>query len=678
MTLNEARKILGLAPGDDPRPHLTEFKKAREHIAAMVRSAPNDRLADRYQKGLIEFDQALAAVQEHLGLDEPLTPGEENPIPAPAKTIRLGVAPAGPKLAEAEVVGIEGDPQEKPGGRALSYLAWFVVFLTGAVGGGWLYFKNEQFKEGQRMIRVAFLERQGAVMVENRRWQDAADNFAEIEAISPGSELARRGRRSIEAGMAEEQTQFIGYWTGQATAELEAGRLDEAVTAARQVLDRYPAEKEAAALLERIALARVGQARQSALAAARLALDQQKWDTAIATAQSILNRTPDDPEAKSILREATLALEKYAADQVKADELLKLAVARDNGQFDQQALDWLREARSLAPDNPEIAARLEKLSNYTRTLRVPGDYATPQEALENARDRDRIVLGPAVWQGPLVIDAAVELQGAGFAETRIECPPDAGSAITFGPGSQGARVSGITFRHLSFAAGTDRFSVALVRGGKVAFVDCRFTDGSGHGLAVIEGGHATVSRSRFADNGWNGAAAIGKGSSLEIRDCESLNNFEHGIESWDGAAVTLVNNRCEGNSRNGIHTDNHQAAATLEGNQLIANREFGLVLGSAGSGKISGNSARANLLGGFVIRTAAASLAVTSNDASHNHGPGLILEKGLQPAAYATNSVTNNSGQQILTAADLSIGEISPDPAVEKIPRASIIAEPAR
>jgi parallel beta-helix repeat protein len=176
-------------------------------------------------------------------------------------------------------------------------------------------------------------------------------------------------------------------------------------------------------------------------------------------------------------------------------------------------------------------------------------------------------------------------------------------------------------------------------------------------LAVIEGGEAVANRCRFADNGWNGAAAIGAGSRLEVRDSESQGNFEHGIESWDGAAVTLVNNRCEGNSRNGIHADNGDAAAVIEGNQLIANREFGLVLGSAGSGKISNNTARENLLGGFVIRHAASAPAVTGNQATLNRGPGLVLEKGLPADAYASNKSTQNTAPQILTDADLASDE---------------------
>ena len=295
------------------------------------------------------------------------------------------------------------------------------------------------------------------------------------------------------------------------------------------------------------------------------------------------------------------------------------------------------------------------MASYIRTLKVPGDYATPAEALAAAHDRDRILLTEATWKGPLVVNAAVDLQGAGPDKTIIECAAADGSAITFGPDAKSARVTGITIRHETFVAvGSDRFSAALVRGGRATFTDCRFVDASGHGLAVIENGEGIANRCRFSGNGWNGATATGMGSKLEIRDSEAVGNFEHGIETWDGAAATLVNNRCEGNSRNGIHADNGTAAATIEGNQLVANREFGLVLDSAGAGKISGNTARANLLGGFVIRAAAAKMPVTGNGATLNLGPGLVLEKGLVASSYSNNKLTKNTPREILTDADLS------------------------
>jgi tetratricopeptide (TPR) repeat protein len=643
MTPADARRTLGLDPNEDPRVHLEEFKQARERIAELVRTAPNDAIADRYQKGLVEFDQALAAIQEYLeaaGLASPPLPGP----PSPALPI---TAP------EIELASEKPDPPPRRS-RTLFIMTGLLVFLTAIGGAGWIYLNDLERKREQLQTRITFLERQGSIYIENRRWADATQAYEKIENLAPSSPSALFGRRSIEAGMAEEQTQFVAYWTGQAVAELDAGRLDEAAAATRQVLEKFPDHQESTAILNRIAAARLSQARGEIVAAARARLEERDWNGAIEAARGLLAAAPEDPEVKSIIADATAALEKAAADKSTAAELLKQAAARDPGVFDQQALDLLREANTLDPENPEIAARLEKLSTYTRTLRVPGDFATPAEALAAARDRDRIILTDQVWKGPLVVNVAVDLQGSDPAKTLVECPAEDGSAITIGPDAKGARISGIGFRHESFAVGADRYSVALVRGGRAVFFDCRFSDASGHGLAIVEQGQAIVERCRASNNGWNGLAAMGEGSTLEVKNSECRDNFEHGIESWNGAAVILTHNRCEGNSRNGIHADNGLASATITGNQLTANREFGLVLGSAGSGEITGNIARANLLGGIVIRAAAANSSVTKNQATLNQGPGLILQKGLPAAAYADNQLTKNSGQQLLTEANLS------------------------
>ena len=642
MTFNEARTILGLGPDEDPRPHVAEFQAARERIAEMVRNAPNENLALRYQEGLVEFDKALAAMREYLEALG-LTPS------APAPVVET------PTAQEADMPLEIKSPSRN---RSLSWIAWLLVFLTGVTGGGLIYLKNEQRKEQLRQERIAFLERQGSIFVENRRWQESAACFAEIESLDPGSEIARVGRRRIEAGMNEEQNQFIGYWTGQALAELDAGRLDEAEAAANRVIEKFPAETEAAEILRRVEDARADQSRKNALAAARRLFDERQWETAANAARRILDRHPDDRDATAILTDATAAIDKQIADRARADQLFRMALKRDQGEFDQQALDWLREAATLAPENAEITVLLEKVASYTRTFRVPGDFATPVDALAMARDRDRIVLAEQTWKGPLVINVAVDLQGAGSSKTVVECPPENGCPVTIGPDAKGARISGIAFRHESFLAdGSERFAAALVRGGGATFVDCRFSEASGHGLAVIEGGEAVASRCRFTDNGWNGAAAMGKGSKLEVRDSEALDNFEHGIESWDGAASTLVNNRCEGNSRNGIHADNRTAAVVVEGNQLSANREFGLVLSSAGSGRAGGNIARDNLLGGIVVRAAAAAVQVTGNQATRNRGPGIVLEKGLPAAAYSSNTASGNVPNQVVSDAELDHSE---------------------
>ena len=90
-------------------------------------------------------------------------------------------------------------PDENPRPRrAVFFLACLVALLTGLGGGTWICLKNEDNKKQQRQTRIEFLANQGSIMVENRRWQDAAAAFAEIESIDPSSTLVQRGERGGE------------------------------------------------------------------------------------------------------------------------------------------------------------------------------------------------------------------------------------------------------------------------------------------------------------------------------------------------------------------------------------------------------------------------------------------------------------------------------------------------
>lgn len=661
MNLTAARTILGLKPDDALITHLPECKEARRRIAELAATADNQNSATLYQKGLDEFDEALATVQAHLqatGLAAPPLPTilPQPELAAPRPTAGEPLLPAGPPR------------------RLAFHCAWIFLLLLGASGGAWLYFQNQSQRTHQFQARTALLEQAGSRAVENRDWPAAARAFQEIESSQPGSQIALAGRLSIEAGKNEEQTQFLAYWTGRATAELEAGRLDAATAATRQVLRKYPNHTEIRAIVTRIASQRASHTRNSLIAEARSHLDQHNWQDASASARKILASHPQDAEAAAILADATAALAKAAQNILEAATLFQQARALDHGEFNQQAFDIIREANSLDPANTEISALLKKLSSYTRSLRVPEDFPSLTAAIASARDHDRILLAPGTWDGPISINAAIDLQGTDAMKTIIECAPDEASAITIGPAAKGTRISGVTFRHRTFAVGVDRYSAALVRGGNATFVDCRFIEASGHGLIIIENGQAHVDRCQFIENGWNGIAVEGTGSILEVKDSEAIRNFENGIESWHGATIILTNNRCEANSRNGIHIDNGSSSATLTGNQLIANREFGLVLTSAGSGKISSNIARNNLLGGIVVRAACSNLTVMQNQATANQGSGLIIEQGLPPASFAANSASKNAEPQVLFSSRISNEEPEVPAAEVSVP--GQIAEP--
>ena len=155
MTLTEARKILALSPDEDPHACLADFKIARERIVELVSTESNAVLADRYYEGLAEFDQALAVIRDFLD-----APGLAPPLLPPATAILSGVAAP------------DEDGATGPRRRVPVWFVWLlVVILTIVAAGGLLYYQyNGKNKVLQRQARIAWLEREGSGLVENRRW----------------------------------------------------------------------------------------------------------------------------------------------------------------------------------------------------------------------------------------------------------------------------------------------------------------------------------------------------------------------------------------------------------------------------------------------------------------------------------------------------------------------------
>ena len=133
MTPSAARSLFGLAPDEDPRPHLAEFRLARERIAEMVRTAADERVADRYQVGLIEFDQALAAILESLEEPEVRPPPPAKPLltgSAPPRALLVAGGPAPPPVVV---------PAPAPRRRSPGWLMWLAVLILLAAGGAYVF-----------------------------------------------------------------------------------------------------------------------------------------------------------------------------------------------------------------------------------------------------------------------------------------------------------------------------------------------------------------------------------------------------------------------------------------------------------------------------------------------------------------------------------------------------------
>lgn len=528
-----------------------------------------------------------------------------------------------------------------------------MVLLIALIASALCLMLIDREKQGAHALdaRIAMLENQGNAHIESRRWDDAMIAFQEIEYLAPDRPTSRLGFGRIDIGMAEERSQFIGYWTGEARAALDTGRWDDAEFAARAVLEKFPDQSDAIAVLGDIAGAKHAEVRRNAIAKTTETLGRGEFNAALAAATALAAEHPEDVQIGELVIRARNALDRQQADQARAQALLEKARSRDTGEFDAEALEWLREAALLAPQDQTIATHLEKMAAYTRTIRVPEDIADLEEALAHAREKDRILLAAGTWQGTFVINLPIELQGAGPEETILECPAIAGCALTLGPEAKGTRITGIAFRHIGFDPGPDRYSAALVRGGAVIFSDCHFISASGHGLAAIESAQVEIQRCHFRENGWNGIAATGDGTLVNIADSHCFGNFGHGAEAWNGARILLTRSRLEGNTGNGVHIDTTAADVRIESCDILANREFGIVLTTAAGGRITHNRVHQNQLGGIAIRRAASKPRLLKNEVTSNTGPGMLLDHGLPASNYRENTIQRNTGPPLITQA---------------------------
>ena len=315
--------------------------------------------------------------------------------------------------------------------------------------------------------------------------------------------------------------------------------------------------------------------------------------------------------------------------------LLSKSLEKDQGVYDAEILEWLREARKLDPQNAEIASLYERVAAYGRNLRVPGEFKTLQAAVTAAKAQDRIVIAAGRYQASVLLDAPVTIEGSG-GEVILECEGQKGSILSFGPKASGSKIHGVSLAHSSLSNENDRFSVIVVNGAELAISECTVRHSAGHGIVAMGGAKLCIVDSRIIDNAWDGISAIDSGTQVTIENCLISGNVHHGVDIWKGATGVIQNNRLNENALNGILLDTDQAV-TIKNNRLNLNREYGLVVRASGASEITDNQFSQNLLGAVVVTQKGKGIKLSNNRFSKNEGSALLLDKDLPSAPYEKN-----------------------------------------
>lgn len=523
---------------------------------------------------------------------------------------------------------------------------WLVLFLAAAGGGGWWYYQQYMPHKMRKVEALNRMVNEARDFESSKQWDKALEAFARVEQIAPKTVHNEEAMLRIHAA----RNAIVVAELNAAQAAYDLKNWPMAETAVARALRNDGGNAQAKSLREAIQLAREHEEVSAATAQAHKAVQQYKWDDALRVLEAVTSKYPANAEAKALLEKTQTAKVEGEKNLIRARELAAEAKRRDRGMFDTALYALINEAKTLAPNDPEVSAVYEKISAYPRTMRVPGEIATINDAVALARPKDRIAITGGLYQEALVINKPIEIIGDG--QVVLEVAGADGPVLTFGPSAQNARISGCTFRHRAAEAanGAERFPAVLVRGGAIAMRECVFTAASGHGLAVMEGGRVGLAQCRAEANGWDGISVRGEGSAVNLKNSLAVRNGEHGVDVWDGAMAALSDNICSNNRRNGVTIVSGAAQVTLTNNQMDGNREYGLVLVSAAAGQVTGNQAKSNTLGGVVVRSGAANVKLENNRLLANQGPGLLLEKGVDEAKYKANTLTGNRDKKQISA----------------------------
>lgn len=609
MKNTEARNVLGLEPGDNPRAFLSEFEETRQYKQELVNNAPSDEIRFRYQQELLEYEAALRVVA--------------------------------------------GKQRVRPN---TDFIVVLLLIATLSVFGWWGYrWYQQQWKShSETELKIADLHAYGRAAVIARKWNEAEKAYGEIETLDPGSRVAAEGFEAIAEGRLEEENQQAFYTLGESQAALEAGRWDEAEKLVHSVLARTPDNKAAKHKLEIIRKERLKQGLSLKMSAVSDALDAGDLAGASQSLEILRAADPQNPNIPVFASSIKTQMQALKKQHQKANELYQQALKLDTGEFSKEALSLLDEARRLHPDSSDIKELHEKMGSYTRSIKVPGDFPNIVQAIQAARPHETIRVAAGIYKNPLIINKPIILIGSSEGKTIIELPAKKAAIISIAREASGTKITGFELRHTGFDHGLDRYSGITIDARDAIINSCTIEHSAGHGIAVLGGARAQISSCKITRCGWDGISVYGEESSADISDTLSQENLQNGIGFWLGGSGSVTNCRALKNGLCGILAMSKGTKVTISTSTCSANREAGILLSDAVSADLTSNTCEKNLLSGIVARSENTHVNLVGNSTMGNHEAGILIHRGVAVGEFEKNRSMGNTSEQIWRDADLT------------------------
>ena len=618
MTEKEAREILQLEDGETLAQTQESIATGRKRLVSEIAKTPAGPERDELLAQLDKVDRAVATLE---------------------KSNRTVTRPNKRKASKTPLV-------------------LGLVVLLAVLGGIAFYVQGEAAREAERQ-RLAELvtEKEPIVLaaLDQRQWPEAEMVIAELKEAGVDDLELKTWTERLERGKAEELRQRLAFLDGEARAAISAEdyeKADSRLAEIRELESDFAGIEELSLLIEE---GRKKQAIQTARKTFETAMAERDWDSAAAAVSSLESLEFNESELTAFRSQITAGQEKQKADRAQSVALTEEARLLDQGAYSPEAMDKLNKALVLDPQNAQAQALMEKMSAYTRTIRVPGDFPTLDAALGEARGKDEIILGEGTFTTSVQLNAGLRLRGAGYDKTFIQCPATESSVVTVGNGPDQSIISNLCLQHTGFEYAGERFAVLTVLGSPVSLSSVKVLNAGGHGAAVLQGGKLTANNCRFTGASWSGVAVSGQGSIANLTNCRLSENFHNGLIVWDSGVANVNDTQIDLNNRSGAAFSSN-ATSVLQQSRFEKNRDAGIVFQPGAAVKMSNSVASQNSVAGVVIYPGS-QVELVGNTMTNNNTAGIVIGKDAALKSESGNKVSGNRLTQRLIEADLRVAE---------------------
>ena len=242
--------------------------------------------------------------------------------------------------------------------------------------------------------------------------------------------------------------------------------------------------------------------------------------------------------------------------------------------------------------------------NRARTLIVPEQYGTIQQALDLARAGDTVIVKPGVYRETLVFKSGVRLLGTDTGLCRIELAAGAGAILRATDCTAGS-IENLTFDGHDMLPGREAPDGLVLDNAQVDVLACVAEKLPGSGIRVT---------------------GVRRAPSLRNNRCQL--NGAHGILFENGAGGLAETNSLEQNKQAGIAVLDARTAPTLKNNQCLKNEGHGIAFEKGATGLGEGNTCADNKLSGIAVSEIGSAPTLGSNVCQRNGDHGIAFRNG--------------------------------------------------